>query len=136
MSFSSVNFYVMITSQISAVLQSGNKHIVADAKCAISEDQHGFMIYQTIEFSLVIYTDYILENMDQSSQVDCIYTDFCRSWSLCNLLSLFCLYIRQKSPVVILCRNHSEFIMATSGVPHGSHLRPLLCNLTTSLVAS
>lgn len=104
--------------------------------------QHGFVPQRSTTTNLLVYEQDILSALELSSQMDVIYTDYCKAFDKVNhsiLLSKleamgFPTYLVEwlqgyLSNSVQIVRIHgfcSREIPARSGVPQGSHLRPLL----------
>lgn len=114
----------------------------------MSKGQQGFMRQRSTKSNILIYTGYISENMNECTQVDAIYMEFSEAFYKIdhvilatvgvhdNLLRWFSSYIKQRPQAVVLGRCRSTFTMSTSGVPQGSHLRPLLFNLYVNGISS
>nr|CAH7725950.1 unnamed protein product [Callosobruchus chinensis] len=113
-----------------------------DIKQSISPSQHGFMRGRSTTSNLVTITQYISDALDSRQQVDVIYTDFSKAFDkidhnllICSLekfgfsvplITLFKSYLHNRSQYVS-CNGHlSETYVASSGVPQGSNLGPLL----------
>lgn len=111
----------------------------------ISEHQHGFMKRRSTTSNLLCITQYISEAIDQRKQTDVIYTDFSKAFDrldhniLLNklsdigfsssLLSFFHSYLSGRKNYVAYSGFRSVDFNATSGVPQGSILGPLLFNI-------
>lgn len=104
--------------------------------------QHGFISHRSTITNLTIFTQFISHVIDESGQVDVIYTDFSkafdridhailfsklRTWGLCDsLLSFIQSYLSNREQFVSYNGYNSTSFIATSGVPQGSNLGPLL----------
>lgn len=104
--------------------------------------QHGFLKGRSTVSNLVLFTEFISEQMDKGHQVDAIYTDFSKAFDridhkvlLTKLLGLgisgdlfrwFSSYIRDRTQAVVLGGYTSSWMVISSGVPQGSLLGPLL----------
>ena len=115
------------------------------SKNIISVDQHGFVSGRSTVSNLVTYTSYLSRQVDSKKQVDSIYTDFTSAfdkvdheililklcaYGICNpLLSWFRSYLSNRVQRVIVKGHTSDPYIATSGVPQGSHLGPILFSL-------
>lgn len=105
-------------------------------------EQHGFVKRKSTVTNLMIFTGHLFENMDKRIQTDAVYTDFQKAFDRVdhaillsklafngirgNLLRWFSSYINNRSQRVVINGYHSASITATSGVPQGSILGPLL----------
>lgn len=108
----------------------------------ISDYQHGFIRGRSTTTNLFCITQYISEILDSGSQVDVIYTDFSKAFDrldhgilLCKLmrfglsiklLNLIESYLHNRRQYVEYRGFRSREFSATSGVPQGSILGPLL----------
>lgn len=104
--------------------------------------QHGFVSHRSTVTNLAIFTQFVSHAIDESGQVDVIYTDFSKafdridhtilfsklsSWGLSSsLLSFMQSYFANREQFVSYNGFNSEPFIATSGVPQGSNLGPLL----------
>lgn len=105
-------------------------------------EQHGFVKRKSTLTNLMIFTGHLFENMDKRVQIDAVYTDFQKAFDRVdheillsklayngirgNLLRWFSSYIDNRSQRVVINGYHSGNVTATSGVPQGSILGPLL----------
>lgn len=108
----------------------------------ISPYQHGFFPGRSINSNLLNFSEYCSSVLDQSGQVDVLYTDFEKAFDKVNHLSLlcqlnyfgisdalikfFCSYLRGRKQFVFFKGYSSSEFFAESGVPQGSNLGPLL----------
>lgn len=116
--------------------------IFPQIKQLISPQQHGFIEKRSTVSNLVQITQVISNTMDDKGQVDVIYTDFSKAfdkivhslllhkldyYGLSNpLVSLFTSYLDNRKLYVSYNGFNSNLYTATSGVPQGSNLGPLL----------
>lgn len=121
--------------------------ILADKLYSIFEsriivEQHGFMRGRSAVTNLLLYTDYLVRNLDNGIQIDSVYFDFAKAFDSVNheillkklqslgiggsLLSWLKSYLSNRTQIVKIDGNLSSPIKVSSGVPQGSHLGPLL----------
>lgn len=108
----------------------------------IIPQQHGFLPRKSVTSNLLQYLNYISDNI-QGSQVDSIYIDLSKAFDSVNhrilldkmsafgvsgpLLLWFSSYLSNRHCVVRLgSSSFSQSFVASSGVPQGSHLGPIL----------
>lgn len=119
--------------------------IYTNTRSFISSKQHGFMSGRSTVTNLACFTQYVCEVLDGQGQVDVVYTDFSRAFDCINhhlllvklehfglspkLLHLMQSYLCNRSSYVFYNGFHSYYFSATSGVPQGSNLGPLLFTL-------
>lgn len=108
----------------------------------ISPYQHGFMENRSTISNLAYFTQFTSEVMDAQGQVDVIYTDFSKAFDRIDhkiiitklnnfgfsdsLMSFFMSYLNNRSQHVTYNSFTSRPFVASSGVPQGSNLGPLL----------
>lgn len=108
----------------------------------ISPDQHGFMNKRSTISNMTIITQYISEILDCNGQVDVIYTDFAKAFdrvdhgilldklTACGFTEKAKRFIKSYLAIRTLYVSYKGFVshkfVATSGVPQGSNLGPLL----------
>lgn len=108
----------------------------------ITPMQHGFMSNRSTATNLTVFTQFVSETLDNNGQVDVIYTDFSKAFDrmdhhmLLNKLGRFGFglsfirflqsYLFSREQYVAYGGYNSYKYMATSGVPQGSNLGPLL----------
>lgn len=119
------------------------KFIYVSVYGIISQHQHGFMKCRSTISNLSNITQFISEVLDQRSQVDVIYTDFAKAFDTVshsvlltrlhrefgfhsNLVQLMASYLQNRKQIVVVGGYFSKPFVATSGVPQGSNLGPLL----------
>lgn len=116
--------------------------IYLSTKLLISPFQHGFMENRSTVTNLVIFTQFVSDILDEKGQVDVIYTDFSKAFDRidhcillnklenfgfsADLLLFFKSYLSDRKQFVIYNGFKSSIFTASSGVPQGSNLGPLL----------
>lgn len=118
------------------------EYIYKEAKSLISPTQHGFMSKKSTVTNLAVITQFICDTLDDGGQVDVIYTDIQKAFDTIdhnlllnklqttgfsdNLIELFTSYLSLRNQYVYHGGHVSQRYIATSGVPQGSNLGPLL----------
>jgi hypothetical protein len=108
----------------------------------IIPNQHGFMPKRSTLTNLAIYESYIADGLSDGYQIDSIYTDFSKAFDkVCHSLLIEKLadlgvsgpvlnwldsYLGDRKLCVKIDDHKSQYISATSGLPQGSHLGPVL----------
>lgn len=116
--------------------------ISSNIKHVITNCQHGFVSSRSTLTNLTVYVNYINTALTNRKQVDSVYTDFSKAFDkVChkilinklvkmgirgNLLAWLISYLSDRLLFVKINDCLSYEFIATSGVPQGSHLGPLL----------
>lgn len=111
----------------------------------INPNQHGFERGRSTCSNLVVYVNHLLECVDGGDQIDAIYTDMAKAFDRVDhrllvhklelagidgsLLLWISSYLQNRSMTVNIESCSSHQIFATSGVPQGSHMGPLLFSI-------
>jgi hypothetical protein len=109
---------------------------------SISVSQHGFTPGRSTVTNLIVFQNYITSAFKEKTQVDALYIDFSKAFDRVShshllakleahgihgpLLSWFTTYLQQRPLFVRFANALSKEFTASSGVPQGSHLGPLL----------
>ena len=118
------------------------KKISALTNSILSLEQHGFMAGRSTVTNLAIFCNFVTRALDGWRQVDVIYTDFTKAFDRVDhfllidklasvgfggqLLSWLFSYITGRFQHVRVGDVLSKTVFASSGVPQGSHLGPIL----------
>ena len=108
----------------------------------IDDDQHGFMPKRSTATNLLTLTSYAMNSFDDHSQTDVIYTDLSAAFDKLNhqitvaklgqlgiggpMLRWFQSYLSERHLKVKIDNSYSSSFVASSGIPQGSHLGPLI----------
>lgn len=111
-------------------------------KSIISPNQHGFVPNKSTTTNLLEFSSDIIGAFISKSQVDCVYTDFSKAFDKLShsvivlkmrrlgfppwFIEWVTSYLLDRTYKVVFRGVESRSINATSGVPQGSHLGPLL----------
>ena len=118
------------------------KKLSALTKNVLSFEQHGFLSGRSTVTNLAVFCNFVSRGLDRKLQVDVIYTDFKKAFDRVDhfllidklsgigfrgsLLRWLFSYLSGRVQRVRVGDVLSREIFATSGVPQGSHLGPLL----------
>lgn len=116
--------------------------VYAALKSSFCPQQHGFLKKRSTDSNLLLFNDFITQQLDNGDQVDAIYTDYSKAFDridhillLKKLLAIgirgdlfrwFSSYVENRSQAVVLNGYKSNWTNIPSGVPQGSLLAPLL----------
>lgn len=111
-------------------------------KTQLAPYQHGFMPGRSTSTNLAVFTQFVANILDQGGQVDVVYTDFSKAFDRLDhgkllqklasfglthsFINFFESYLTNRYLTVQYRGFYSVNITATSGVPQGSVLGPLL----------
>jgi len=134
---------ISILSHIAKLFESlVLNNIQPSANILLMEKQHGFRSGRSTTTCNAVFCNYIFEAFKAHSQVDVIFTDFCKAFDRVDhyilqrvlqatgfgepLLLWFCSFIDGRKQFVITHGVSSDILIISSGVPQGGHLSPLL----------
>lgn len=116
--------------------------LLSHCKHVLSPDQHGFTAGRSTSTNLLCLTSHITQSMIERAQTDVIYTDLSAAFDKLNhaiaiakldrygiggsLLAWFRSYLTDRQLIVTIGDCKSNCFNATSGIPQGSHLGPLI----------
>ena len=116
--------------------------IYEKVKNSISPYQHGCVAGRSTTTNLVLFTNYLINSVQKGSQIDVVYTDFSKAFDRViigqlmqklsalgfhsSLLLWIGSYLTNRFQAVQIAKFTSPRFKATSGVPQGSHLGPVL----------
>lgn len=134
---------IAILTNISKIFESIlHKYMYNAVKNKITVYQYGFQRFKSTCGNLINFVQNTSEALSRNSQIDVIYTDFAKAFDkvdhqvilskLSNfsissaLVKLMASYLGNRRQYVLINNYKSEEYIATSGVPQGSNLGPLL----------
>lgn len=137
---------IAIQSHISKIFDSlVLSSIQPSINSILMEEQHGFRPGRSTTTCNLVFSNYVYNSFQNRSQVDVIYTDFKKAFDSVNhnalimvlkesgigepLLSWFRSYLSDRYHWVKVFGIKSNVFLASSGVPQGGHLSPLLFSL-------
>lgn len=114
-------------------------------KNIIVTNQHGFFGGRSTASNMFPYVNFVLQSMNDKTEVHSIYTDFCKAFDLVDheilivklhaygirspLCDFFKSYITGRTQQVKVKGSLSNHYAVFSGVPQGSHLAPILFSI-------
>lgn len=116
--------------------------LLSHCKQYLSDDQHGFISGRSCTTNLLCLTSHIADSFAERAQTDVVYTDLSAAFDKINhaitlaklerlgicgtVLRWFNAYLVGRKLTVTVEGYSSNEFMATSGIPQGSHLGPIL----------
>jgi hypothetical protein len=118
------------------------EQLVPSMSRIVEHQQHGFISGRSTLTNLAIYENFIAEGLARGCQVDSVYTDFSKAFDkvphgiLVSKLSALGMsgvmlewlksFLTGRTLRVKIKCTSSDYFVATSGLPQGSHLSPIL----------
>jgi hypothetical protein len=137
---------ISIQSHIAKIFESlVLKVIQRPVNNILMEEQHGFRPGRSTTTCNLLFNNFVFESFQQRLQVDVVYTDFNKAFDLVDhevlikilssygfgepFLSWLTSYLSDRYQWVNIFGTKSKLFLASSGVPQGGHLSPLLFSL-------